>query len=99
MNTWHEAKRLLNLKNHGVDFADLDEFFDGDLLTREDARGTYEEQRWQSIGVAYSAVLFVVWTVRQVDDADTYDDIPHLISARKAESHEYKAWQSRYKKR
>jgi len=34
MNTWDEAKRAKNLTDHGIDFADLDGFFHGDLLTR-----------------------------------------------------------------
>jgi len=38
MNTWDETKRVKNLVDHGIDFADLDGFFFGDLLTREDAR-------------------------------------------------------------
>jgi uncharacterized DUF497 family protein len=38
--------------------------------------------------------LFVVWTPRG-EDGDT----AHLISARNAETHEYKAWLARYAKR
>lgn len=94
MNTWDDAKRETNLKDHGIDFADLEGFFDGDLLTREDTRAVYLEQRLQSVGVFNGVALFVVWTPRG-DEGDT----PHLISARKAENHEYKAWQSRYQKR
>ena len=37
VNTWDERKRRRNLKDHGIDFADLEGFFDGDLLTREDS--------------------------------------------------------------
>ena len=46
MNTWDETKRRRNLKERGIDFADLEEFFDGDLLTREDLRETYGERRY-----------------------------------------------------
>lgn len=94
MITWDEPKRAKNLKDHGIDFAGLEEFFDGDLLTREDTREAYFEQRLQSIGVFNGIALFVVWTPRGNDG-----DISHLISARKAANHEYKAWQSRYQKR
>ncbi len=94
MSTWDDAKREQNIKDHGIDFADIDAFFDGDLLTREDAWHAYLEQRFQSIGVYNGAALFVVWTPRGEEA-----DIPHLISARKAETHEYKAWKSRYQKR
>ena len=94
MNTWDETKRLRNIKDHGIDFVDLEAFFDGDLLTREDTRHGYQEQRLQSVGVFNGVALFVVWTPRGKEG-----EISHLISARKAETHEYKAWQSRYKKR
>ena len=94
MITWDERKRRHNLKDHGIDFADLEEFFDGDLLTREDKRQAYGEVRFQSVGVMYDVALFVVWTARRDDG-----EIAHLISARKAEKHEYKAWLARYAKR
>jgi len=51
MNTWDEAKRRRNLQDHGIDFFDLEGFFSGDLLTREDTREAYGERRYQSIGV------------------------------------------------
>ena len=93
MNTWDETKRCRNLKERGIDFADLEEFFDGDLLTREDLRETYGERRYQSIGVFNSVALFVVWTPRGEEG-----DIPHIISARKAENHEEKSWARYYRK-
>jgi uncharacterized DUF497 family protein len=94
MNTWDEAKRRRNFKNHGVDFADLDDFFGGDLLTREDLREAYGERRYQSIGVCKGVALFVAWTPRG-EEGDT----PHIISARKAENHEEKSWARYYRKR
>ena len=93
MNTWDETKRCRNLKERGIDFADLEEFFDGDLLTREDLRETYGERRYQSIGVFNGVALFVVWTPRGEEG-----DIPHIISARKAENHEEKSWARYYRK-
>ena len=94
MHTWDESKRLSNLKDHRIDFAGLADFFDGDLMTREDAREAYRERRFQSVGVSNGVVLYVVWTPRGMDGST-----PHLISARKAEKHETKKWQSRYQKR
>ena len=90
MNTWDNNKREKNWKDHGIDFADLEGFFDGDLLTREDTRQAYAEKRLQSVGVFNGVALFVVWTPRGEEG-----DVAHLISARKAVHHEYKAWQSR----
>jgi len=94
MNTWDETKRRRNLKDHGIDFSDLEDFFSGDLLTREDLRETYAERRYQSVGVFNGVALFVVWTPRGKEG-----DIPHLISARKAENHEEKSWARYYRKR
>ena len=64
LNTWDEAKRQQNLQDHSIDFADLDGFFDGDLLTREDVRENYGEVRYQSIGVFNGVALFVAWPPR-----------------------------------
>jgi len=94
MVTWDEAKRRRNLKDHGIDFADLEGFFDGDLLTREDTREDYGEVRYQSIGMLNGLALFVAWTPR-----GEQGDQPHLISARKATRHEEQAWSKRYTKR
>jgi uncharacterized protein len=33
--TWDPRKRLTNIREHGIDFADLHGFFDGDLVTFE----------------------------------------------------------------
>lgn len=94
MNTWDETKRRRNLKDHGIDFADLGDFFGGDLLTREDMWDSYGERRYQSVGIVNGVALFVVWTPRGEEG-----DIPHLISARKAETHEEKNWARYYCRR
>ena len=93
MNTWDETKRRRNLQDHGIDFLVLDDFFSGDLLTREDTREAYGERRYQSVGVFNGVALFLVWTPRGDEG-----DIAHLISARKAINHEYQAWSRRYRK-
>ena len=93
MITWDEAKRRRNLKDHGIDFADLEGFFDGDLLTREDVSEDYGEYRYQSIGMTSGVVVFVVWTPRGDDGENA-----HLISARKAERYEEKIWANHFHK-
>ena len=93
MSTWDEAKRRRNLRDHGVDFADLEGFFDGDLITREDTWEAYGEPRHQSIGVFNGIALFVAWTPR-----GEHGDAPHIISARKAESHEERIWTRHFRK-
>jgi len=65
MNTWDEAKRAQNLADHGIDFADLDGFFLGDLLTREDARQDYGELRLQSLGL-FNGVVRGVDAMRRI---------------------------------
>ncbi|HVW71450.1 MAG TPA: BrnT family toxin [Steroidobacteraceae bacterium] len=93
MITWDEYKRLRNLADHGIDLEDLGGFFAGDLLTIEDVREPYGETRFQSLGLFAGVVLFVVWTPRGDDD------VPHVISARKAVKHEKQAWYGRYERR
>lgn len=43
--TWQEVKRKQNLKDHGLDFADAREVFEGATYTFEDDRFQYEERR------------------------------------------------------
>ena len=85
MITFDATKRQRNIAKHGINLAELSDFFDGDLLTREDVRASYGELRFQSIGWHAGELLFVVWTPGD-------DEWPHLISARKAEKHEREAW-------
>ncbi len=91
---WHEPKRRQNLRAHGIDFADLAHFFDGDLYTREDFRYAYSERRFQSIGMLKGFALFVVWT-----PTGTAEDDIHLISARRARRHETQDWFTFYPRR
>ena len=80
MFTWDEAKRQANITKHGIDFADCETVFDAPLITQEDTREHYAEQRLQSYGLIHGIVVFLVWTEREQD--------PHLISIRKAKPHE-----------
>jgi uncharacterized protein len=88
---WDESKRRRNLREHGVDFAGLVSFFEGEILTHEDVRYPYREHRYQSVGMAQQTVLFVVWT-----PGDAYGMTIRLISARKATENEAQAWFSYY---
>jgi uncharacterized DUF497 family protein len=92
--TWDEHKRLRNLEAHGVDFAGLLGFLDGDLLTAEDKREAYGELRFRSTGVVNEAILSVTWAIRGSDGATA-----HIISARRSTRHETQAWIQRYSKR
>jgi uncharacterized DUF497 family protein len=48
--SYDPAKRKLNLRKHGIDLAGCDGVFDEPMLTREDDRETYGEQRLISLG-------------------------------------------------
>ena len=58
------------------------------MLTREDTREDYGEQRLVSLGLVRGEVVVLVW----VDD----ETEPRLISCRKAEPHETEAYFGAY---
>ena len=74
---WDPRKATINLRKHGVDFADA-----GTVLHDEQAitipdEGSDEEDRFVTLGMdALGRILVVVYTWRE--------DRPRLISARKA---------------
>lgn len=76
MVTWNEEKRVINLEKHGIDFADCESIFDGQMFTQEDTRVDYGECRLQSLGLLGNKVVFVVWV--------EYETEAHLISVREA---------------
>jgi len=79
---WHESKRCSNLTKHGLDFADAEQVFAGPTLTLEDARVSYGEQRFNTLGLLGTTVICICHT-------ETEDEI-RIISMRKAENHEIK---------
>lgn len=81
MITYDENKRLANIANHGIDFIGCETIFDNPMLTSEDNRYDYGEQRLQSYGILGNQVVFMVWTDRQ---------FPHIISIRQADKNETK---------
>jgi hypothetical protein len=82
--SYDPAKRKLNLRKHAIDLAECETVFDEPMLTREDDRDTYGEQRLISLGWLKSRVVVLVWTDRE--------EGPHLISCREAETHEQEAY-------
>jgi uncharacterized protein len=78
--TWNEAKRQINLKKHGLDFADAQKVFSGPLVLFEDTRRNYEEQRMIGIGLLSYLVVLIV-------HVESNDEI-RIISMRKADSDE-----------
>ncbi|WP_293995547.1 BrnT family toxin [Sphaerotilus sp.] len=80
MITWDEAKRQLNLKKHGFDFNGCEAVFDGPVITLEDDRLVYGEQRLNLLGWLSGQVVQMTYTER--------GDGLHVISLRKATTHE-----------
>ena len=78
--TWHEPKRLANLKKHGVDFVFAKRVFEGPTFTFEDTRERYREQRWVTLGLSELKVMVIAHT-------ETEEKI-HVISMREADDDE-----------
>lgn len=80
------SKRIINLRDHKIDLADAEGvFYDPMAMTVEDR--DHDEQRFVVLGADwFGRILVVCYTWR--------DDVTiRLISARKAESHERKAYE------
>jgi uncharacterized protein len=77
MIRWDETKRQMNIREHGIDPAELERLFDRHTVAVEDDSETYGELRLQTLGMWRGRVVFLVWTPRG-------DDISHLISCRYA---------------
>jgi uncharacterized protein len=79
---WDAEKARSNLQKHGITFEDAAlVFYDPARIEAYDGRADYGEDRWATIGLAYNAVLYVVYTVRS-------EDTLRVISARKANRNE-----------
>ena len=75
-----ERKRRINVKKHGIDFIDVPDVFDGDVVIVPDERFDYGETRLIVIGILKSQVVVVAYTER--------GENIHIISARKATKNE-----------
>ena len=78
---WDEEKRRANIIDHGFDFADSWEIFEGPMLAGLDEREDYGEDRWIAIGLLKAIVVVIVFTERG-------EDTIRVISLRKALKHE-----------
>ncbi len=82
---WDPKKNAANVRKHGISFSRAVMVFKGPVLETEDDRFDYGETRIQAIGLADGKEIFVAYT-------DEGDSIRRIISARKAEPHERKAY-------
>ena len=89
--TWDATKADENICDHDVDFEMATLVFQDPLaVTFEDP--FRDETRWRTIGVVHGLVLIVVHTWPD-DDQGQRHRIGRIISARKAERHERKAYE------
>lgn len=87
---WDDYKNQVNIKKHGIDFNDVTEMFNYEMLSNLDLREDYDEERWIGIGWLKSSLGLVVYVER-------YEDIIRIISARKATKHEVKRYEKHIK--
>jgi len=84
---WDERKNAVNIRQHGFNFINAWEIFEGPMLTTFDDRYDYGEERWIALGSLRTRIVVVVFTERG-------EDTIRIISLRKALTHERR----RYKK-
>ena len=82
--TWDESKRRANLAKHGLDFAGSEAVFEHPVVSWEDAREAYGEQRLCLIGWLDGILVHMTYTERGND--------LHVISLRGAEKHEIRRY-------
>ena len=85
MITWDESKRQANLRRHGIDFAGCETVFDHPVITREDDREAYSEQRINLLGWLDGQIVHMTYTER--------GDALRVISLRQATTHEARYYQ------
>ena len=86
--TWDDAKNEINVKKHGISFEKAS-------AQRKDSGERIEngEERWQTIGmVGEILILLVVYTLRTNTEDCLYTEEIRIISARKADRKERKAY-------
>jgi len=88
---WDIAKNKLNIQKHGLDFADTKELFvNGTLRRFADNRAEYHEIRFIGFGYVQGRLMNVIYTKRR-------PNIIRIISFRKANQREVKAYETNFK--
>jgi uncharacterized DUF497 family protein len=93
--TWDPAKSAENLAARGFDFAFATLIFDGPTLEKPDRRKDYGEERVVATGLAQRIELTVVYT----DRGTGADRERRIISARRSNRRERKAYQASVKEK
>jgi uncharacterized protein len=89
---WDAKKNRTNKIDHGISFETAKLVFDDPLaLTRDDPHP--DADRWQTIGLIGNVAIFVVHTWPVSTEREEMEPEGRIISARKATSHERKAYE------
>jgi uncharacterized DUF497 family protein len=88
---WDIEKERINRAKHGVGFHTAEQVFDDPLALPRPDRIVDGEERWWTVGETHAgSLLVVVHTYRQQVDSD----VVRIISARKADRHERRAYEA-----
>lgn len=88
---WDDNKNRINQEKHGVSFEEAREVFDDTLqISRLDKRFNYFEERWITLGATKKEKILVVANLFFSNDGE---EIIRIISARKANNNERKAYE------
>jgi uncharacterized DUF497 family protein len=90
---WHDRKNAINLHKHGIAFEDAAFVFEDPYHISTPDRTVDGEQRWQTLGVVNGVMLLLVAHTLEIEDEVEYVG---LISARKAEPHERRKYETSY---
>lgn len=88
---WDKEKNEINIRKHGIDFAEVPTIFEHPTLQSIDTRNDYGEERWIAIG------LLTIHTIAVVVYVEKTENTIRIISARKANKHEEKIYKSSIK--
>jgi uncharacterized DUF497 family protein len=86
---WDENKNHKNIERHDIAFHDAIKVFENKTLEREDDRFEYGEIRIYAIGIINGLEIVVIYT-------DTENNERRIISARRAEPYEKRAYWRKY---
>jgi uncharacterized DUF497 family protein len=84
MLTWDENKRRANLKNHGIDFAEVEDVFNHFMDTQPD---NADEYRLKSLCWLKDRVVVLIWI--------ELEDYTRIISCREATGYETRIYAER----
>jgi uncharacterized protein len=85
MFEWDEAKRLWNISDRGIDFADMmPAFTSPDAIVVEDGRKNYGERRFNLLCPLNTILFHITFTTR--------GEMIRIISARRANQREREAY-------